>query len=161
MVSTLKSELTLYRVNHKKYISDISGYGAKVNGGRWNHLGIPVIYTAANISLAILESSILISKKYWKKKYSYLSITVPKDTKIQTVMLKELKKGWRDHPPSDVTKDIGYKWFHSKIAILKVPSVVVPDESNYIVNPDHKDFKNFKISKPKVLDIELKNALGF
>ncbi len=160
MVSTLKSELILYRVSHKKYISDVSGYGAKVNGGRWNHVGIPIIYTAENISLAILESSILISKKYWKKQYSYLKITIPKATKIQTLMLSDLKKGWRDHPPSDETKNIGFKWFHSKIAILKIPSVVVPDENNYIINPNHKDFKNFKISKPKPLDIELKNEPG-
>jgi len=157
MASTLKGELTLYRVNHKKHVSDLSGYGAKINGGRWNHVGIPVLYTAENISLAILESSLLISKKYWKNKYSYLSLTIPKSTKIQTVLLKDLKKGWRDYPPNDATKDIGHRWFHSKVAILKVPSVVVPDESNYIINPNHKDFKEFAISKPKPLDIELKN----
>jgi RES domain-containing protein len=156
MVSTVKNELVIFRVTLTEFISDLSGKGAKREGGRWNAPGTPVLYTSQNISLAILESSSILPKKYWKDKFSYITVTIPTSVKIKTVLIKNLKRGWRDHPFSAQTREIGKEWIKLGVPILKVPATVVPDENNYIINPEAIDFNKIVISKPKILNIQLK-----
>ncbi len=131
--------MIIYRISSLKYANDLSGTGAGLYGGRWNPRGVNLLYTAGNISLACLEylahnfhvmqtTSICLSK-----------IEIPADSSIQEITKKELPKDWKEksYEPFS-TQQLGLAFSeHSQCYILKVPSAIVPDEFNYLLNPLH------------------------
>jgi RES domain-containing protein len=123
---------------------DLSGGGAAAFGGRWNSKGKYVVYTAPTISLASLESLAHIGDDIAARNRFLIKIQVPLDVwkKRQTVTPADLPVTWVAEPPGAATTDCGDAWLASNSsALLVVPSVIIHDESNVLINPSHPDAK--------------------
>lgn len=127
-----------------------SGDGARMYGGRWNNRGVPVIYTAGSLALASIEMVVNLPSP--KLLESFVRIPVRfKSGMVEELPAAELPPGWQSCPISPGTRDIGDKWIkEQRSAVLKVPSVVVPEEFNFLLNPAHPDFKKIEIGSPIV-----------
>lgn len=138
----------LYRIARMKYAMDLSGEGARLAGGRWNSKGTPLIYAAGSRSLACLEALVHMSQADFLIDRKIIVIELPKTITPQTIDKSRLPRNWRQYPPSFKLADIGTQWAASmKSLLLQVPSAVVPDEFNVLVNPAHPDMKHVKITK--------------
>jgi len=78
-----------------------------------------------------------------------IQVDIPDTLTIETVKIESLPRDWRRYPGPEALKDIGTAWA-SKVstAILAVPSAVIPEERNYLLNPAHRQFKRIRIRKP-------------
>ncbi len=137
--------MIVYRISNALYSNDLSGTGAKLMGGRWNSKGIPILYTSEHISLALLEMLVNTQFKDFIIPLDLLNIQVPETASISEISLSKLKKDW--------VTDFGYTAFigdefikDKQSLLLKVPSAVIHEEFNYLINPLHADFKKIKIT---------------
>lgn len=150
--------MQVYRIAQCQYIKDLSGSGARIFGGRWNSKGKPVIYTGSSRSLAALEALAHISQKNMQTSFCLAVIHVPESISIKTMSVANLPLGWRAFPTQAILQEIGDQWIKSgRQALLQVPSVIIPDEYNYLINPLHADAKKIKIKNvfPFVFDERL------
>ena len=118
----------------------LSGKGAEISGGRWNRTGNPVIYTASNVSLAALETLVHFNAALLPLNRILVRIEVSKDVWDERVVADSasLQVGWDVVPPGMVTLDFGDQWLRSGAsALLQVPSAIVPEEYNVLINPRH------------------------
>ena len=137
--------MLLYRLAKTIRATDLTGEGAKRAGGRWNHIGTPVVYTAENGALAILEvlQYADINDIY---SFSMLTIEVPNNVTVQTISVSDLSVGWHQYPHLEETKEMGRIWFSQREAlILRVPSAVYSNETNWLINPQHPDAEQIRI----------------
>lgn len=123
---------------------DLSGGGAAAFGGRWNSKGKYVVYSSPTIAMATLESLAHIGADINARNRFLIEIKVPIGTwkKRQIVIPANLPVTWVAEPPGTTTTDIGDAWLASKSsALLVVPSVIIHEESNVLINPSHPDAK--------------------
>jgi RES domain-containing protein len=139
--------MELYRIAQEKFAEDLSGNGARLFGGRWNSEGQFALYTSFTRSLALLETLAHTPAKLLQAKtYLLITLFVPDTTTIQTLETKKLPNGWDDVEISPFTQKTGDQFLIAKKNLaLVVPSVLMPEEINYILNPLHADFKKVKI----------------
>ena len=136
--------------------SAFSGEGARLYGGRWNRKGMAMVYTAGSQSLAMLE--MLVQDETLRARYGMVPVTLPKSLKIERVTLDQLPADWRDLGAREQLQAIGTDWARRRSsAVLAVPSVVIPTETNYLLNPLHPAFARIEIGKPEefVTDLRL------
>ncbi len=146
--------MLVHRIAKAAYIEDLTGIGAKSVGGRWNFKGVSVLYTSSSIALSMLECLAHFPIAYAPKDMAMATIEIPEHS-ITEIRKENLPDNWRAVPSPRELKQISYDWIKKKeTLILKVPSIIVPQEFNYIVNPFHKDFKKVKLKKvvPFVFD---------
>ena len=142
--------ITAYRIVKTQYAEDaFAGHASRRHGGRWNPPGIPVVYTSATTSLAALETLAHIESTVLND-FVVIQCWFP-EALVETVALSKLPKNWSDVPPPPALQQIGYEWFTGRAsAVLQVPSVVVAGrEQNYLINPEHEDFRSIDIGDPK------------
>lgn len=140
----------LFRIAKTKYINDLSGVGARVYGGRWNEKGVAVVYTSESRALAALEFLVHTPMALAPKDLSIMTIHIPDSIKPKPIDLAHLPKNWDMHPAPDALAQIGSLWARSNASLLlKVPSVLINEEHNIIINPNHPDFKHLKASSDK------------
>jgi RES domain-containing protein len=152
--------MEVYRIAKCLYINDMDGTGPKMYGARWNSKGHPVIYTAGSRALAALEALAHIPQKNLPKDFCIAIIHIPDHIPVKTLVAKNLPKGWRTIPIQTSLQKIGDRWLKNrKQALLRVPSVIIPEEWNYLINPLHPDAKKIKIKNtfPFVFDERLKD----
>ncbi len=145
--------MIVYRLTSGDHIKDLSGTGAKLYGGRWNSIGLHAIYSTENISLAILE--VLVHVKKYKRPLDYhlLSISIPDSIKPALISTEKLKKTWKDDPA--YSQFMGDEFLKTKQSlILKVPSAIVEQENNFIINPSHADATKIKIVSTKLFEFD-------
>lgn len=124
---------------------DLSGAGAKVTGGRWNREGNPVVYASASIALACLETLVNFAAARLPLNRYLVRIDVPealfdRRSTFEGMLAADARIGWDALPAGRVSLDLGSNWAASRAsAILEVPSVVVEEERNFLINPDHPD----------------------
>jgi RES domain-containing protein len=151
--------MIVYRITNEAYKTDISGQGSFLFGSRWNSKGFRLLYTSQFISLSILESLVHLKRQYIPSAQYLLHIELPDSKEITEVSVKKLKKDW--HQQFDYTQEIGDQFIKSnQILSLKVPSAIVPQENNFLLNPLHADFKKVKIISSELLELD-KRLLGF
>ena len=144
--------MILYRLTTGKFAKDISGTGARINGGRWNPAGLAGLYTSQYISLAILEILVRATKNTAPDSYTLTSFEVS-DNSIYLVQLKKLKKEWKYD--LRYTQGIGEDFLNEKQSLcLQVPSAIVPQEHNFLLNPLHPDFRKVKIVGSELLELD-------
>lgn len=146
--------MIIYRITRSIYKDDLSGSGAFLYGGRWNSKGQYALYCAQHISLAVLEIVVNYDRASTPllPTYYLAEIEVPDDEVIE-IDSKALKKGW--NMDMEYTQYIGDQFLLSKPRlILKVPSVVITEESNFLINPNHADFKKLKIKDTRVYGLD-------
>jgi RES domain-containing protein len=130
--------------NDKAYAGD----GARIHGGRWNSKGVAVVYTAGSLALASIEMIVNLPAPKLLQKYIRILALISLDL-ISDLSEADLPEDWNSRPISPSTRAIGDRWFKKQSsAVLRVPSIVVPDEYNYLLNPTHPDFAKIKIGKP-------------
>lgn len=141
--------MKVFRIEREKYLkTTLTGIGASMSKGfRWNSQNTKLVYTAESRALATLEISVHIdlSEDLPLDRY-YIEIEIPDDIAIQEVQIEDLPDDWNSKPPTLTTQIIGDDFVSQNIAcVLKVPSSIVPQEYNYLINPNHSDFKKIKI----------------
>lgn len=140
--------MKLYRIAKKIFIEDLSGEGARLYGGRWNKVGIPMLYFSEHMSLCVLEILVHIEQQLVSNDFYFIEVEVP-DKYIKSISQKDLPQNWRSNVLLSSTQDFGSEWaFSKKELALKIPSAVLPSEYNILVNPNHP-----LISKIKILNI--------
>ncbi len=145
--------MVVYRIAACSYIDDLSGKGAALYGGRWNSKDVYMLYTAESPALAMLEAVVHIGR-IQEKGYCMVSIELP-DDKLLSLSISDLPADWHSHPAPDQLKKTGDRFIReNKALVIKVPSVLVPEEHNFLINPEHKDFKKVKILSNRQLSID-------
>ncbi len=127
--------------------SAFSGEGAARFGGRWNSRGSWVVYTSGSQSLAALEILVHLNPRMH---FDYLAFQIEfDDALVKKVDPRVLPPSWRDSPAPPATRAIGDDWLREgRGAMLRLPSVVVPSEFSYLLNPGHSDFSKIRMHKP-------------
>jgi RES domain-containing protein len=120
---------------------DLTGKGAEVTGGRWNRKGTAVLYTSTNIALACLETVVHLNASGRLPLNRYLvELIVPNSewAARSTASPSSLPLGWDAEPAGMISLDFGTNWLASKkTLLLQIPSVIVPEEANILINPAH------------------------
>lgn len=120
--------------------NDLSGTGAKMTGGRWNSKGTPMLYCATNIALAILETVHYLRSGALPFNRYLVRIDIEDEVWDARQLLDPLPGGWDAIPAGATARMAGDRWARAGAsALLVVPSVIAPDESNVLINPQHRD----------------------
>jgi len=132
--------MLVYRIAKKDVVKDLTGTGAKLYGGRWNHRGTAVVYTSETRALAAVEFLVHVSLSNVPRGLIITTIEIPDDIVPEEVPRASLPRGWRDYPPPRQMADLGTRWaMANKSLLLRVPSAVVEQEYNILINPLHSD----------------------
>ena len=124
----------VYRICRSDRVK-FDGEGARIAGGRWDHPGMRLAYTAQSESLALLEALVHLIERQMPANHVCVPAEIP-DELIEWLPDVDLPNDWRANPVS--TAGIGSKWCESgRLPVLSVPSVVVPRERNYLIKPSH------------------------
>lgn len=138
--------MEVYRLTTTKYKDQLSGKGASLNGGRWNSKGTEIIYTASNRSLAMAEVAVKLDSFELSIDFHMLTIYVPDSLTSIKYSVQDLPHDWNSFPRITATKFIVDNIVkENRFCIIQVPSVVVPGDFNYLINPKHKSFNKIKI----------------
>ncbi len=143
--------LTVWRLVKEKHAKNaFVGEGARQFGGRWNARGTPVVYLSSSLSLAALELFLHLTTDDARLRFAAIPVEMPAGLTPATLPRRKLPKAWRSEPPPDACKALGSAWAEAGgTVLLQVPSVIVPHESNYLLNPRHPDFARLKIHRVK------------
>jgi RES domain-containing protein len=149
--------MLVYRVGKTKHSNDLSGEGAKINGGRWNHKSIPCLYASESRALSLLEYTVNVNIEEIPRALSITTIEIPND-EILIVNEASLPGDWKAVPAPSSTKDFGSNLLKtSKKAVFRIPSSVLPEEYNFIINPIHQNTGIKIVSiKDLVYDVRIK-----
>jgi RES domain-containing protein len=121
---------------------DMKGVGAKTTGGRWNRKGMALVYTASTRALACLETVVHLSAGGLPLNRYLVRIEIPDEVwaRRQTLTENTTPLGWDALPAGKISLDIGDQWLSDEEScVLEVPSIVVPEELNILINPIHPD----------------------
>ena len=147
--------MKIYRVAKKKFVKDLTGEGARLYGGRWNKKGHSMLYFSEHLSLCVLEMLTRIDFEFLTEDYAFIEVEISDKLIIPSGRITSISKDWRTDPPSFATQEFGSKWLASEANFaLSVPSAVLPNESNILVNPNHKLISKLKITNSGKLDLD-------
>lgn len=135
--------MIVYRLSRKSYSADLSGKGAELSGGRWNSKGVAMIYTGQNVSLCMVEVAVHLPFGIVPVDYELITIEIP-DNEIQELELNDFD--WKSPQTMEITQALGDEFVRkSEKLVLKVPSAVIQNEFNFLINPKHPKIKKLKI----------------
>lgn len=141
---------------------DTTGKGAETTGGRWNRIGTPMVYTSTSRALACLETIVHLGGKTLPLNRYLVKVTVPMGAWNAAMEVDPGKLvGWDAQPAGKASLDWGTRWAAQKSTLLaRVPSIVVPEEINVLINPAHPDASSVRASKVRKwhYDARLKRA---
>lgn len=147
--------MIVYRASKNNYSDDLSGEGSRLAGGRWSSKGVPMVYTAENKALCMFELAVHVSMDSIPTNYKIVKIEISHSASIKKISIKNLPSDWRVLPYSNSTQQIGNDFIkRNKELVLKVPSAVVSDSFNYLINPKHKDIGLVKIIDKENIDLD-------
>ena len=151
---------TAWRLTKRKHVRvAFNGAGARIYGGRWNSPGTPVVYTAQGQSLAVLELLVHLDDPLLLAE-TFALIPVEIDTGFVLELSRSaLPTNWQGMSSAAQLRSIGDDWVrNASSAVLKVPSAVVPAESNFLLNPRHPSFAKLRIGKPTSFQFDARFA---
>ena len=132
---------------------DMTGTGAKLTGGRWNERDVAVVYAAEHRSLACLETMAHLNAGGLPLNRYLVEVTIPDEIwkAREEHDAASLPVGWDARPSSRTSIGWGTTWLRSRrTAVLVVPSVIVPEERNVIINPHHPDSAGITARKQRL-----------
>ena len=140
--------MKVWRLTSRRHAS-FDGEGSRRVGGRWNLRGTPLVYTSESLALAALEYLVNVDPETAPGDLVALSAALPDEVSVKIVPAEDLPRNWRSYPAPPELAIMGTKWAKSlETAALRVPSVVVPQESNLILNPSHPEFAKIVVQAP-------------
>jgi RES domain-containing protein len=143
----------------KRRLADVAfdGEGARIFGGRWNSPGVSVVYTAETRALATLEVLAALRSVSALEPFVLIPVTFDENL-VERINVAALPARWRESPPTREIQALGDQWAQEgRSAVLKVPSVVIPEEFNYVLDPAHPDFR--LIQRGESSDLQLDTRL--
>jgi RES domain-containing protein len=127
-----------------------SGEGARIAAGRWNSRGTRAVYLSGSLSLAALEMLVYAGRAALTMPLVFFRVEFPDDVDVETAALEKLPSNWRQQPPPESTRRFGSEWIARGTAVgLRLPSIMVPEEWNILLNPAHPEFAKLRIPKPQ------------
>ena len=152
--------LTVFRLGKDVYRDQLfSGQGGLYASGRWTPRGRPVVYTSASISLAVLEYTVNYRRSGWVPATVLGRATIPDSVRVEALSLEKLPPNWFAASPPPRLQVLGGEWQErGETAVLKVPSAIVTEEWNYLLNPLHADFRKFRMTTPKPFNFDQRVA---
>lgn len=149
--------MEIYRITLKKWSGSLKGSS---NPARWNSKGVEVIYSAWTRSLACLENIVHKNSIELKENFIIMVIYLPDSIKQETISKSVLPATWyhADAIGYNICQEIGDNWVsENKSAILKVPSSIINNEFNFVINPNHPDFKLIRLieEEPFLFDFRI------
>jgi RES domain-containing protein len=136
--------MKIYRITDSKYADRLVASGGPA---RWNSKGVEMLYFAESLALACLENAVHRSQLELDNT-NFSKVTVEAPEFFLEIDIKNLPAGWEDKTSKGkyLCQQVGDSWIHANSSlILRVPSVIVPGENNFLVNPNHPDFKVIKV----------------
>ena len=144
--------MIVYRITTEEWSKKLTASG---NAARWNSRGNFMIYTAQSRALACLENLVHRSGEGNSALYKVMLIDVPDNLEIETTDVKKLKKDWYSMVNYPYCQSIGDKWLQAAETVaLKIPSSVIKQEFNFLLNPNHSDFKKIKLAGVESFDFD-------
>ena len=138
--------MEVFRLAREKFAEPLSGKGAALKGARWNSVGIELIYTASNRSLAMAEVAVHLTLATLPTDYVMLTIHIPDDISIQRLNHSDLPQDWNAFPPPRTTQLIGDTFSRdNRHCILQTPSAVTQGDYNLLINPNNPEFKRVRL----------------
>ena len=149
--------LTAWRIVKARHAaSAFDGEGARIEGGRWNSPGTPVVYTSQSAALAALELLVHLGRGSILRAYVLIPCTFD-DSVVSRLDRRRLPKNWRSYPAPSELQSIGDEWVRGgTTAVLEVPSAVIETESNYLLNPHHRDFRAVGLLNSQRFEFDLR-----
>ncbi len=148
--------MLVYRLSRSKYADDLSGTGAAIAGGRWNKKGRAVLYCSEAPALALLEIVVNIPPMF-QSDLQLLTLKIP-DEKVKSIEKEKLPEYWFHYPAPRILAEIAEEFYRDQELLgLKVPSAVVHQQYNILINPRSKHFTEIKVNslEPFVFDPRL------
>jgi RES domain-containing protein len=144
----------VWRIVKERRADDaLSGEGAARFGGRWNSRGTRVIYASSTRSLALLETLVHLNPPV-PFRFVFFHLLVPDDA-LETLSPLVLPPDWTAEPPAAATQRLGDAWVREGRSLaLAVPSVLLPDESNFLINPAHPRFAEIRMPPPQPFTLD-------
>jgi RES domain-containing protein len=139
--------MNVFRIVPEAFSNELNASGS---ANRWNHRGQKVIYTGSSRSLSTLELIVHRSAIQPSKPYKLLVISIDLlESEVLKIHLDQLPNNWRNLQAYSQLQLIGSNWYKAQNSLLlEVPSAVIPQESNYIINTEHPDFsKKIRINR--------------
>lgn len=152
--------MIVYRVGRTKFSEDLTGEGARLHGGRWNHKLTPCIYTSESRALAVLEYTVNVNIDDIPRALSITTFEITNE-QILELSTSQLPGNWRASPTPPSSKDFGTRILQeANYAIIKIPSAVITEEYNFLLNPNNKKGIKFKILELAdfVYDVRIKTT---
>jgi len=138
--------MIVFRLSKSKFANDLSGKGAEKSGGRWNSKGTAMVYTSESRALCTTEIAVHTPLGNLPLDYMLVTIEIPDNLSILELTPDEIPADWRSFPHSHSTQAIGDNFVTAgKFPVLKVPSVVVRGDYNFVINPGHPKADRIKI----------------
>jgi RES domain-containing protein len=135
--------MLVFRIVFKVFSKELIATGFE---GRWNTEGKKVIYAAGSIALAFLENMVRRQGVGFNDDFKIMTIDIPNKLNIDSIDPGSLKPGWKSLRDYSFCQSPGDAWYNNNLTpVLKVPSVIIPDEFNYVINAAHADFKKIRI----------------
>jgi RES domain-containing protein len=135
-----------WRIAQRKYALDRLCADSALYGGRWNPVGMPALYCGASIAICALEKFVHVGQAPLPP-LVLVAVDFPDDCEIFTPTASELPVGWDELPTSISAQGLGRAWLErGETLAMRVPSVVLPEESNVIVNPQHPDYARVELT---------------
>jgi RES domain-containing protein len=137
----------LWRIAQRKYALDRLCAGSALYGGRWNPVGMPALYCGASIAICALEKFVH-GAQVPLPPMVLVAVDLPDDCAIFRLTANELPDGWDELPTCTSAQNLGRAWLErGETLAMSVPSVVLPEESNVIVNPRHLDYVHMQLTE--------------
>lgn len=132
--------MEVYRICKTEYSKQILASGSP---NRWNMRDQYVVYTSSTRSLSTLEMVVHRNAISSISDYKILVISIEAESKnVHTIDLQSLPENWRTLAAYSMLQNIGSEWYNKQESLLfKVPSAVIPQEYNFVINTKHPDFR--------------------
>jgi RES domain-containing protein len=133
--------MRLWRIADTAWATDLSGEGARRFGGRWNPIGVAVVYAATTPELSAMEKLVHLSRSTKHPAMTLVAIDVPDDAGVFQPGLDALPARWNDQTNFQACQQFGNDWIRrgSDLCML-VPSIIVPESRNAVLNIAHPRF---------------------
>ncbi len=149
--------ITAWRIVKARHAAGaFDGEGARVEGGRWNSPGTPMVYTSQSAALAALEMLVHLGRGSMLRAYVLIPCTL-EQALVTRLDRRRLPRDWRSYPAPSALQSIGDEWVkRGPSAVLEVPSAVIDTDSNYLLNPHHRDFHAIRVMDPQPFAFDLR-----
>lgn len=148
--------MRVWRLTKQRYAKKLDGEGARIYGSRWNSTGKPVVYTANSLSLALLEQLVRFDPDEIPDDFVSVSIEIPDSISKTHIHFNQFPKNWKEPEMTSWFKKKGDGWLEQqKTVALIVPSIIINEETNILLNPLHLDIKQIKILEIKPFSFDI------